>query len=515
MHASGERATVTGGVQTARVRVGVALVHGIGEQKRFEHLDGQVRQIVSALKARPHTTVTTEIESGKDGAFYGSADSWSIWCPVRVFVDETNPPRRTLIEFHEVWWADVNEQYSLIKQIRFWAWALSVWVYPGKKESALPQSAAVIPPPTNSAKEAWIRVRLFGVGVIAVVAAASIGFVLFVAERVFKLRAPDFARTFVTYTAGVKLYNQPHRFGPGFPPKPDDFLDPLGEPPRVSVRRRLIRVLLAMAQTRYERWYVFAHSLGSVVAFNGLMETAHTWPGYFDESSWAAAGRPPGPWVGLPRPGWNPRPGDSVPARPVWTSAREIAFRSRIFEHFHGLLTFGCPLEKFAAIWPARVPLSQEPAFRAGTKWFNVFDPTDPVSGILTSFSGVPPQCCPPPQNLGFAAGPLLLLSHLKYLRATKRQDGLSDAAAEWLLSGSSARMGVGKDWFTVGSAKRHRRSALAWTTWFMVLTLLALIGVPGIHYAERAARKELCSFNLGGTDSWFCTARTNQGGAK
>ncbi len=30
-------------------QVGVILVHGIGEQRRFEHLDGQLRALIGAL----------------------------------------------------------------------------------------------------------------------------------------------------------------------------------------------------------------------------------------------------------------------------------------------------------------------------------------------------------------------------------------------------------------------------------------------------------------------------------
>ena len=36
-------------------RVGVLLVHGIGEQRRFEHLEAEARQIVSALEATQAT----------------------------------------------------------------------------------------------------------------------------------------------------------------------------------------------------------------------------------------------------------------------------------------------------------------------------------------------------------------------------------------------------------------------------------------------------------------------------
>jgi hypothetical protein len=477
----------------------VLVVHGIGEQKRFEHLDGQVRQLLAAIRARPDTAVTTEIESAEEGAFHAAADSWDAKVPVRVYVREKNPERITVIEFHEVWWADVNEPYSLTKQIRFWFWALAVWLYPDKKGSALPQAASAQAPastgPRGLLSKLWIRARLFGVGVIAVTGAVSIGLFSFIIERIFKLETAQWIRTFVNYVAGVKLYNQKERKGPGlFVPEPDDFLDNVGTPPRYSVRRRMVRALLAMAEEKYERWYVLAHSLGSVVAFNGLMETAYAWAGYIEEEAWMRVKTRVPALAGPARAGWHPRPGVTVPRRPVWADPREIAYRSQIFAGLHGFLTFGSPLEKFAAVWPARVWLAKEPAFRQGTEWFNVFDPTDPVSGVLKSFTQNDPHCCPAPQNLGFAAGPILLASHLKYLRPEANSKGLADAVAEWLLSGSSAKMSQGGSWFAPGSARRYRRSALAWFSWGVALVVLALLGAFVCQRLGSAGREAWCS---------------------
>ena len=49
----------------------------------------------------------------------------------------------------------------------------------------------------------------------------------------------------------------------------------------------MIRTIADTALLNYDRWYVMAHSLGSVVAFNGLMETSYAWPGYLDRGRWA------------------------------------------------------------------------------------------------------------------------------------------------------------------------------------------------------------------------------------
>src|SRR5262245_11378326 len=396
--------------------IGVVVVHGIGEQRRFEHLDGQVRSIVSALRARNGAKVTVEITGTEGGAFHAEQDTWRSGPTVRVLVDDPLSGKLAHVHFHEVWWADINEPYSLFKQLRFWGWALSVWWYPDKIGSTLPTASAVRPPASPNrpkwcavADKIWTRTRLFGVAFVAVVGATSIGMVIFFAERVLNLRAPNVIRVFVNYVAGVKLYNQKKRWGVGFPAKQQDFLDTLDEPPRVSVRRRMIRTIMDMAEgphiesikIPYDRWYVLAHSLGSIVAFNGLMETAFCWPGYFNEDRWARLRSMN--LVGTAVPTWSHSPlnKDTMPRRPVWVPNTEVAYRSRIFQRFHGLLTFGSPLEKFATLWPARVPITKEPAFRPGTLWFNVYDPIDPISGVLRAFGGGPATCCPQPQNIG------------------------------------------------------------------------------------------------------------------
>src|SRR6266478_3634455 len=115
-----------------REQIGVVVVHGIGEQRRFEHIDGQVRYIVSALRARKNAKVTVEITPAETAAFHAEQDTWGAGPTVRVLVDDPVSGNLVHIHFHEVWWADVNEPYSLFKQLRFWRWSLTVWLYPDK-----------------------------------------------------------------------------------------------------------------------------------------------------------------------------------------------------------------------------------------------------------------------------------------------------------------------------------------------------------------------------------------------
>lgn len=472
-------------------RVGVAVVHGIGEQRRFEHIDGQVRLIVGALRARPGAKVTVEILGAQSAAFFAEHDTWSAGPTARLVVNDPLSHKLLHIDFHEVWWGDINEPYSFVKQLRFWRWGLSVWTVPKKMASTLPTASSVRPPAVprpewrSIADRVWTRVRLFGVAFVAVIGAASIGILTFLAERVLNLRPPKLIRVFVNYVAGVKLYNQAKRYGAGFPPKPQDFLDTLEQPPRVSVRRRMIRTLMDMAlgplegQVRqpYVRWYVLAHSMGSVVAFNGLMETAYAWPGYFTEQQWnELCGHG---LAGAARTDWQPPQGETSPRRPVWVRSTDIAWRSKVFQRFHGLLTFGSPLEKFATLWPARVPISREPAFRAGTLWLNIYDPLDPVSGVLRAFDGGPPTCCPQPQNIGYAAGPVLLLNHLRYLNGPNNGLSLADGIAEWLITGNHDRItnNGGGRWFLPASSRHGVRTATAWIWWIIAVLVLAVAG--------------------------------------
>ena len=52
------------------------------------------------------------------------------------------------------------------------------------------------------------------------------------------------------------------------------------------------------------------------------------------------------------------RPPRTMPRRPGWLAPTDIAYRSVIFKHLAGILTYGSPLEKFAGLWPALVPIS-------------------------------------------------------------------------------------------------------------------------------------------------------------
>ncbi len=478
-----------------RQRIGIIYVHGIGEQRRFEHLDAQLRPLIDAIRRRRgRPRMTAEIVGAATSALRADQDSWTAQpdAPVRIFVDDGTGG--TEIFCHEVWWADVNEPYSLMKEMRFWFWGLSVWALPRKLRSRLPGAVAVMRTPEfpgglSRGARLLARLQLLGVSNVFLMGALSIGAATFLAKRLFDFSAPDFVRVFVNYVSTVKLYNQTRRSDGGF-------LDAYDEPPRVSIRRRMIRTLADVALQRYDRWYVFAHSLGSVVAHNGLMESAHALPNYLDEQRWselvnaglAGAARPyPAPPADPPRPpDVVGAVGDMTPARPLWLDDRDVVYRERLFGTFRGLLTYGSPLDKFATIWPARVPINEEePAFQPGTEWINVYDPTDPVGASLDAYAATPLSgglVHIAPDNYGYRAHWALLYSHLCYLRVNKkRTNELSDHLVTWLVGGQAFSSFVDKaaaPWFPPSSPAERRRTWAARLMWLLVYLVLTLVGM-------------------------------------
>jgi hypothetical protein len=329
-----------------------------------------------------------------------------------------------------------------------------------------------------------VRLQLLGVSNVFLMAAISIGAAVFFARRLFGFSAPSFVRILVNYLGAVKLYNQSKRFDGGF-------LDAFHEPPRVSIRRRMIRTIADVATRPYDRWYIFAHSLGAVVAYNGLMENSQAAANYLDEARWRGLVDKRLAGSALESRYHVGATDGMMPVRPLWLQPDDVVYRDRVLANFRGLLTYGAPLNKFAAIWPARVPINvREPLFPNHAEWINVFDPTDPVAGDLQAFSGagagpaLPATGVLVPKNVGYKAHWLLLLSHLWYLRADDPRPGqLADVATTWVLSGTQFQVPPAKGpWFEPGSTTdRARRiwAQIMWLIFYLALTALGALALP------------------------------------
>jgi hypothetical protein len=515
-------------------RVGVVVVHGIGEQRRFEHLDGHIRGIIRAVRAQHPQRTTIEVLRANAAAFQAEQDTWLAGrlAPVRLRVKPEDGGREVHIAFHEVWWADVNEPYSLLKQAKFWAWGLSIWALAGKERSDQwergTDGTPVMEPPAfprserlRRATALGVRVRLFLVSWFFLMSAFTLGLVIFLARRLFGLGMPDFLRTFVTYVSAVKLYSQRRSSGGGP-------LEDLDEAPRVAIRRRMVRTIADVALAEYDRWYILAHSLGSVVAFNGLMEPAYALPHYLDHARWrrllmaklaGPADRPEETVVPDGRP--------MMPPRPIWVSDGEVVYRRKLFSRFAGLLTYGSPLDKFAAIWPARVPLNKDAqVFPSDAVWINVFDPTDPVSAPLKAYGTPRMPGELHPTNIGVPTSWLFLSGHLAYLKRKRNPnalelqadraaagDTLADRVARWLVEERSpAEKPWGEGWYEPKSFARGFRSMVAALWWvglaglFMVLALEMDRRAFGNFFGRTASLAAERVLGLSACESALCT---------
>lgn len=168
-------------------RVGVIVVHGIGEQGRYEHLESETRKIVDAIidiYGQRRRDVTVTLSTGTDDAFHGTQSSW---------VSGSEAPLHALVElkrhvvdvaFHEVWWADVNEALTLGKQVRFWLWGLSLPGIATRNKRVLPGALQQTRRPDHADELTWWhRIRMGYVSVLFGLSAFSIAFINMILKR--------------------------------------------------------------------------------------------------------------------------------------------------------------------------------------------------------------------------------------------------------------------------------------------------------------------------------------------
>ena len=145
----------------------------------------------------------------------------------------------------------------------------------------------------------------------------------------------------------------------------------MGLPPRAPIRRRMVRKMVAMAECDcYDRWYVMAHSLGSVVAFNGLMAPDYILPNYLEKAQWDRLHK---------RFKAQRRDNDTEkmrPRRPAWLKPTDALSCQELFRGLGGLVTYGSPLHLFVDLWPHIVMLNKNDVFAKDFRWLNVCSPT-------------------------------------------------------------------------------------------------------------------------------------------
>lgn len=469
-------------------RIGVLLVHGVGEQLRFEHLEAEARHIALAIKATPGVKSLNIVPSvSLDGPRHASELTYLAdrRPSLQFFVAFDNGPQQ-IIEFREVWWADIDERNNLGSKLRFWRWALLQWLTPmiadnPRKLTDYQKMRRPTSPVRDPVKgkwiELWVRLQLFGVATVFFLLLTTWTLIRYLGQRLLLGKIPS-PGILSSYIGDVKLYLQPQA-------ETDRNLADLHQPPRVSIRRRVIRGLIEMALGDYDRWYILAHSLGTVVAQNGLNETELALPNYLDLDTWQRCENQ----------GLSKKSTDSasekkmMPPRPPWLGESDSISRSILFSKFRGLLTYGSPLDKFAALWPDVVMINNDPAFQHSTEWINVYDPTDAIAGSLDGYENPPPPSGSPhayltPVNQSFKASPILLHSHTCYFRFDSNDPNtLAGKVAVWLLGASGISVfpkptELESSWQMDAGDRMARRASRYIQWWLLGIMLVAVWGI-------------------------------------
>lgn len=430
-------------------RIGVLLVHGIGNQKPNEHLINEARNIVAALGEQVASiTVTAEPSIPSDVPKKFTPDY--LENIVRADVT-TKGGEDKCFEFNEVYWAELGEPPTLTRQVSFWFWALSMWTVAGREHSILPGLQSDMYVPKGDRFRPGYRFMLGFLGILFFLGAGTVGLINMIADRLKLPRIP-ISGLLANYVGDVMLYTQALRVV-------DPSVSEIGQPPRVQIRARMVDALIEFASRDYDRWYIVAHSLGTVVAFNGIMETEAALPNYLTEERWTEVRASP-----LYESLGKDVPDLMLPRRPTWLTKRDGISRKRLFARLQGLLTYGSAIGKFHGIWPIMVPVNRDEfVFPKTFEWMNIYDLTDPVSGPLVGFTtekygpfdpttGVESaagsrlisgefSAARIQHNLSYAAGPIWLQSHLQYLTYpsaayVRPKPTLVLGLASWLIDG-------------------------------------------------------------------------------
>jgi hypothetical protein len=262
-------------------RTGVVLVHGIGDQSRHEFLDRVLAGLLPRIRAVART--------------------------------------RSTVRFYEVYWADLDREISPRERVRYNVWLMcTLWR-----------------PLLNRSARGSLRFQRLGVALLQLPVVAfgfghwlvNVSLELMTVPRQGPLRAYGaiWRRSLFEYAGDVALYVSPRKCR--------------GRTRRDAILDRFDRALRRAAD-ECDRVHVVGHSLGSVIAYEGL--TTRTGP-------------------------------------PVDT-----------------LVTVGSPLDKYRHFWPMRGDASRAPA-TAWCRWVNVTDIVDPIGARLHRFPATPAG--PRPEN--------------------------------------------------------------------------------------------------------------------
>jgi hypothetical protein len=406
-------------------RIGILVVHGIGEQTAFDHLQDIAGNLFLALRREPERRAHIQIRRGDQVPLHSPTESWR---ETPVIVSWWSPAMQRQVEAHfkEVHWADLDMPATFWNWLELAGWALGmsgVRLFTHSKIWAGRQPFMHLPRELTQWELIKVGAQLFGLSLLFLFMLTSIGLLDLLTFR----RVPLFKKLFgviYDYLGDVKLYQD-------WFVREDSNLETIGDRSRVAIRRRMVRALLHTAAEveagRIDEYYILAHSLGTVVAFNALMELDLTLPNYLTREE----------WDGLPDALKALRqdriaPEKEQPQRPPWLSRQTAVNRTRLFARLRGVLTMGSPLDKFAALWRIIVPVNNEP-IPVEVEWANVADCQDMVAGTIDLYSGNANVGGLRLRNIEWTDQPWLLTAHTSYWKAGRGEGRLINRLIGWL----------------------------------------------------------------------------------
>jgi hypothetical protein len=458
-------------------RIGVIGVHGIGDQPPLGYMEAVMRNLSSAAdKLYGRANVTMGLRQSDqdlhDGRLIVRADAGSKLPSCEIY-------------FHEVWWRDLGISPTFSQLLLFWWWAISVPGAPGLYEKDRNAQNIIALKNTEACRRSisWrVRAELFLKVSFFFIMLAPLNIVLQLVMIIPGLPKFSVFRKIFAYASSIQLYTAGAMRGSN--PASDH-----RRPARISIQRRLIdRMLRVSHEEQYDAWYIFGHSLGSVIATQAL---------FHDNVAYARYAPPEMKERLEIQPVSDQSAHDVDPRyemdafRPAWLDAEHELPAENLFAKFGGLVTYGSPIELFARAWPAALCVAKGrfPFGKAGTKaeWLNFVDPKDVIAARINSFTDAHGLV---PQNITVAVGEHVANSHSKYFAPLKPRSPTAEALVHWLVTGGSFKDSQQVCELTSLAPdleRRHRNRGFL--QWVIVLIAGVIIWPSASHAIEGLAR--------------------------
>lgn len=454
-------------------KVIVLVVHGVGEQRRFDQLEAIAANFYSALQNNDRNPVI-QVHFGDQIAHCSLEQSWrETPVTIRWNHDSGKPNTPTACmeaKFREVHWADLDTELDFVGWWKFVGWSLSI---AGVRFFSKTYTGVRAPCTLSWLRQLGVRAKLFLLSLFFLVLLGTVGLLDIVLKRLaIKIKILERAyRLFFDYLGDIKLYQDWFRRG-------EARAELIGEKSRVAIRRRMARVLLrtaseALDDPGIDGFYICSHSLGTVVSFNSLMELEAVLPDYLTEEEWTGLSDQLKKSVPQPPPAEH----RDRPTRRPWLDPYKNGFagvdRAVLFEKCLGFITLGSPLDRFAAIWPAIVPINEQNV-PSPVPWINVYDVQDPIAGgdlrlFECAVGGSDIGGLSPPTNVAWPDCSWFFKAHNSYWKVTPGKERLMDAIARWVEGSPFSLSGV-------GTVKAKARAAWLRVRYFVTLALVSTV---------------------------------------